>query len=78
MEEDRKMTLQEAVNIVSWTHNTNVNTFGFSPMQLVTGKNIFFPGITTGTEATITLYDDQMVRRIMECHYGLVKEFRKL
>jgi hypothetical protein len=53
MEEDKKISLQEAVNMASWTHNTNVNVLGYTPLQLVTSKNVVFPGITTGTPATV-------------------------
>ena len=52
MKEDKKITLQEAVSMVSWMHNTNVNILGFSPIILITGKNIILPGLTTGNEAT--------------------------
>ena len=34
MESDKTLSLQEAVNIASWSHNTNVNKLGYSPMQL--------------------------------------------
>ena len=77
MEEDKKITLQEAVSMASWTHNTNVNVLGFSPMQLVMGNNVVFPGIATGNEATDSLYDDEILRKIIEHHYGLMKEFRE-
>ena len=30
MEEDRKFTVQEAVDMVSWKHNTNIKVLGFS------------------------------------------------
>ena len=66
MEGDRKISLQEAVNMSSWTHNTNVNTLGYTPLQLVTGKNVMFPGLLTESVATDSLYDDELVRKIME------------
>ena len=37
-----------------------------------------FPGLSTGTVATDSLYDDELVRKIMERHYELMKEFREL
>ena len=77
MQEDSKISLQDAVNMSAWTHNTNVNTLGFTPLQLVTGKNVVFPGISTGNIATESLYDDEGVRRIMERHRMLMKEFRE-
>ena len=78
MEEDKKITLQEAVSMASWTHKTNMNVLGFSPLQLMTGKNVVFPGITSGNEAMDSHYDDEVVRRIMECHFELMKEFREI
>ena len=43
MDEDKKIGLGEAVDMASWTHNTNVNILGFQPLQLVTGKSIVIP-----------------------------------
>ena len=50
MEEDKKLQLQDAVNMASWTHNTNVNVLGYSPLQLVTGKSVLFARFVTGNE----------------------------
>ena len=68
MEEDKRIGLQEAVKMAAWTHNTNVNVLGYSPLQLMTGKSIVLPGLTTGNEAMDSLYDDEAVRRIKERH----------
>ena len=78
MEEDKKMKLQTVVNMASWTHNTNVNTFGYSPLQCVTGKCIVLPGLNNGNIVTVSENDDEAVRKIMERHYGMIKEFREL
>ena len=32
MEVDKKIGLQEAVMMAAWTHNTNVNVLGYSPL----------------------------------------------
>merc|ERR1712055_702511 len=32
MEEDKKVTLQEASTMAAWTHNTNINVLGYSPL----------------------------------------------
>ena len=77
MDGDSKISLQDAVNMAAWTHNTNMNILGFSPLQLVTGKNVIFPGLSVGNIATELLYDDKLVRKIMERHYELMKEFRE-
>ena len=78
MEKDKNLKLQTAVNMASWTHNTNVNVLGYSPLQLVTGKSIVLPGLTNGNVVTDSEYDDEAVRKIMERHYGMLKEFREL
>merc|ERR1712030_98948 len=77
MEENRKIALQEAVTMSAWTHNTNVNVLGYSPLQLMTGKSIMFPGLTTRDTATDSLYDNETVRKIMETHYDLMRKFRE-
>ena len=78
MDEDKKISLGEAVEMASWTHNTNVNVLGFQPLQLVTGKNVMIPGLTMGNMAKNSLYDDEMIRNIMERHSLMMKEFREL
>merc|ERR1712105_220626 len=78
MEEDKKVTLNEAVSMASWTHNTNQNTRGYSPLQLVTGKSIVLPGLSNGNLATESLYDDEAIRRIMERHHEVLKQYRQI
>ena len=78
MEEDKKVGLGEAVDMASWTHNTNGNVLGFQPLQLVTSKSVLIPGFTMADMAMDPLYDDEMIRSIMECHYTMMKEFREL
>ena len=55
------MPLQEAVDGAAWTHNTNVNVYGFVPLQLVTGKAVSYPGITMGNIATESDFDSTTV-----------------
>ena len=78
MQQDKELTLQEAVHMAEWTHNTNVNVLGFTPLQLVTGKSVVMLGVVNEDVATDSLYDDEQVRKIMERHYGMMKEFRGL
>ena len=77
MEEDKKITLQDTVRMAGWTHNTNVNTLGFTPLQLVTGKNVTFPGVSSGNIVTESLYDDEGVKKIMERHGYINKKYRE-
>ena len=64
--------------MASWTHNTNVNVLGFQPLQLVICKSLIIPWLTMGNMATSSIYDDEMIRNIMERHYLMMNEFREL
>merc|ERR1712074_193365 len=55
-----------------------MGTHGYSPLQLVTGKNIVLPGLSNGNIATESLYDDEAIRRIMERHYEILKQYRQV
>ena len=77
-ETDKKITLQKAVHMVAWTHNTNTNILGYDPMSLVTGKSVTFPGISTGNIATESMFDSEAVKKVMERHHEVMKEFREI
>ena len=76
IEGDKKVTLNEAVCLAGWCHNTNINRLGYSPMQLVTGKSVIFPGLSTGTISSDSPFDSEYVRQIMIRHIELMKEFQ--
>ena len=75
MDTDPEIKLKEAVAMAAWTHNTNVNKLGYSPLQLVTGKAVKIPGLTMGNEATDSQFNSEVVKKIMERHFALMKEF---
>merc|ERR1712180_586619 len=76
--EERKMVLNDTlVKTAAWTHNTNVNKAGFSPLTLVTGKAVSIPGLTMGNEGSESLTDVEAVNRIMETIHKVTKEFRE-
>ena len=77
-ESDKKISLQKAVDMAAWTHNTNTNVLGYDPMSLVTGKSVFFPGISDGNVATESMYVSEAVKRIMERHHEVKKTFREI
>ena len=55
------ISLQKAVDMAAWTHNTNTNVLGYDPMSLVTGKSVFFPGISNGNIATESMFDSEAI-----------------
>ena len=77
-ETDKKITLQKAVDMAAWTHNTNTNILGYDPMSLVTGKSVTIPGISTGNIAMESMFDSEAVKRVMERHHEVMKEFREI
>ena len=82
LEEDRKISLPTAVAMAGWTHNTNINYLGYSPLQLVTGKSIVIPGVTFETPSSAGNFDADIVRSIITNHCSMLKnytsaEFRK-
>ena len=77
-DEVKKIGPGEAVDMASWVHNPIVNVLGFQPLPLVTGKSLMIPGLTMGDMATDSLYDDEMIRKILEHYHIMMKEFREL
>ena len=76
--EEKKTPLTDAlVKAAAWTHNTSVNKLGFSPLQLVTGKAVTLPGLTTGNEASESMTDSEAVQRTIENLTRTVSEFRE-
>ena len=75
MDSDKDMKLQDAVNMDSWTHNTNRRGNGFYPLELVTGKAIKFPGISEGDISNHTEYGCRDVKDLMKRHYQMMDDY---
>merc|ERR1712082_345324 len=75
LEEDRSIGLNSAVAMASWTHNSNVNHLGYSPLQLVTGKSVTIPGVTFENPATASSFDSDIVKNIIQNHCLMMKEY---
>ena len=61
--EEKKTSLTDSlVKVAAWTHNTSVNKLGYSPLQLVTGKAVALPGLTTGNLATESMTDSEAIQ----------------
>merc|ERR1712240_940089 len=65
------------VKTAAWTHNTNVNRAGYSPLTLVTGKAVTIPELTMGNEGSESVTDSEAVRKIMETIQKVTREFRE-
>ena len=74
--EEKKTALNDSlVKAAAWTHNTSVNKLGYTPLQLVTGKAVTLPGLTTRNMATKSLTDSEAVQRTMELLAKTTHEF---
>ena len=74
--EDKKIPLNNSlVKAAAWTHNSSVNKLGYTPLQLVTGKSVTLPGITTGNTGTESMTDSEAVQRMIERLSWMVSEF---
>ena len=78
MDEDKKLVLNEVVEMVAWTHNMNAIVSGFTPLQVMTGKSVTYPGISQGNKAMESVFEYEGVRHIMEGHFEVGKKFREL
>ena len=78
MLEEKKTALNDSlVKAAAWTHNTSVNKLGYTPLQLVTGKAVTLPGLTTEDVTTESLMDSEAVQRTMELLVKTTHEFRE-
>jgi hypothetical protein len=55
MKDDPDMKPQEAINHAAFAKNTDTNQTGFSPIQLMTGQNPKFPGLSESNPASSNL-----------------------
>jgi transposase InsO family protein len=55
LKDDPKMNPQESVNHAAFAKNSDSNQTGFSPIQLMTGTNTKFPGLSEATPASSNL-----------------------
>ena len=73
LEDNKDLSLQDAVNLACNARNVEIGPLGFSPQQLVYGEASVIPGITDGnisTDATIT--ESEAVRQ----HFRLSEEVK--
>ena len=76
--DEKKVPLSDSsVKAAAWTHNTLVNKLGYCPLQLVTGKAITLPRLTTGNVATESMSDAEAVQKTMENLTRITAEFRE-
>ena len=75
MEEKKTALTDSLFNAAAWTHNTSNNKLGYSPLQLVTGKSVSLPGLTTGNMGTESMTDFMAFQRTMENLNKTVAEF---
>ena len=78
MDENLGLLLKQAVSRASWTYNNNIMVCGYNPLTLMIGKSVLHLGISTGNVATESMYEDEAVRKAIEKHFEISKEFREI
>ena len=73
--EEKKTATDSLVKAAAGTHNTFVNKLGYSPLQLVTGKSVTLPGLTTRNTGTERMTYCEAFQRTMENLNKSVSEF---
>ena len=63
MDKKKAPLSDSSVKAAAWTHNMLVNKLGYCPLQLVTGKAITLPGLTTGNVATESMSDAEAYKK---------------
>ena len=77
MEQEKVPLSEDLVKAAAWTHNTSINKLGFLQLQLVTGKVVTIPDLTTGNVATESMTDSEAVQKTMGNLVKITSEFRK-
>ena len=54
-----------------------MNKLGYTPLQLVTGKSVTLPGLTTGNESTESMTDCEAVQRTLETLNTITLQFHE-
>ena len=76
--EDKKIGLTDVlVKTAAWTHNTNINREGYSPLTLVKGKAVNITGLTMNTVVSKSPTDAKAVRRKFETIQKTTMECRE-
>ena len=42
MDEEKTITLEDAMSMAAWAHNTNANKSSYAPLTLAIGKSVMF------------------------------------
>ena len=77
MEDDKKISIEEALDRAVCAKNMEIGRLGFSPMQIAHGRSPFIPGISDGNINSDEVPDSELVNQIMERMRKTREEFRK-
>ena len=65
------------VKAASWTHDTNLNKLGYTPLQLVIGKSCNLLGLKRCNVASERVSDTEALQIVMERILNTAAEFRE-
>ena len=76
-EEDKSISVEEAVDRACYSKNIEIGRLGFSPLQIAHGRSPFIPGVSEGNLNTDEIPESELVERIMKRQMKVREEFRK-
>ena len=77
LEEDKSISIEEAVDRACYSKNLEIGHLGFSPLQIAHGRSPFIPGVSEGNMNTDEVSDSELVEKIMRRQMKVREEFRK-
>ena len=66
LEDDKNISIEEALDRAVCAKNMEIGRLGFSPMQIAHGRSPFIPGISEGNFNSDEKSDSELVDQIME------------
>ena len=77
LEEDKSISIEEAVDRACYSKNIEIGRLGFSPFQIAHGRSPFIPGVSEGNLNTDEIPESELVEKIMKRQMKVREEFRK-
>ena len=77
LEEDKSISIEEAVDQACYSKNLEIGRLGFSLIQITHGHSPFIPGVSEGNMNTDEVSISELVEKIMRRQMKVREEFQK-
>ena len=75
LEEDKSISIKEAVDRACYSKNLEIRCLGFSPIQIAHGHSPFILGVSEGNMNTDKVSDLELVEKIIRRQMKVREEF---